>query len=37
MTKAQAAELQVKWKQRVHPLPYEHLNQELESGDAGRL
>ncbi len=35
MTKAQAAELRVKWQQRVHPLPCEHLNQELESSDAG--
>lgn len=37
MMKAQAGELRVKWKQRVHPLPCEHLNQELESGDAGYL
>lgn len=37
MTKAQADEVRVKWKQRVHPLPCEHLNQELESGDAGYL
>jgi hypothetical protein len=29
MTMAQAAELRVKWKQRVDPPPCEHLNLEL--------
>ncbi len=34
MTIIQAAELRVKWKQRVDPPPCEHLNLELEwSGD----
>jgi len=37
MTKGQAAALRVKWKQRVEPLPCQHLNQELDSGDAGYL
>jgi hypothetical protein len=37
MTTAEAEALRVKWKQRVHPLPCQHLNQELESGDAGYL
>ena len=33
MTSAQAAALQAKWKERVDPLPCDHLNQELESRD----
>jgi hypothetical protein len=31
----QAAELRVKWKQRVDSLPCEHLNLELEWSDSG--
>ena len=35
MTITQAAELRVKWKQRVDPPPCEHLNLELEWSDSG--
>ena len=35
MTSAQAAGLRVKWKQRVDPLPCEHLNLELEWSGSG--
>ena len=35
MTITQAAELRVKWKQRVDPTPCEHLNLELEWSDSG--
>jgi hypothetical protein len=37
MTATQAAELRVKWKQRVKPSPCEHLNLELERSDNGYL
>ena len=37
MTGTQAAELRMKWKPRVDPLSYEHLNLELEWGDNGYL
>jgi hypothetical protein len=33
MTTTQAAELRVKWNQRVDPPPCEHLNLELEWSD----
>jgi hypothetical protein len=33
MTKTQAAELQVKWKELVDPPACEHLKQEMESSD----
>jgi hypothetical protein len=35
MTINQAAELRVKWKQRAHLSPCEHLNLELEWDDVG--
>jgi hypothetical protein len=35
MTITQAAELRVKWQQRVDPLPCEHLNLEMEWSDNG--
>jgi hypothetical protein len=35
MTTAQAAELRVKWKQRVDQTPCEHLNLELELTGSG--
>jgi len=35
MTITQAAELRVKWKQRVNPIPCEHLNLELELSGSG--
>ena len=35
MTMTQAAELRVKWKQRVDSPPCEHLNLELEWSDSG--
>jgi hypothetical protein len=35
MTNAQAAGLRVRWKQRVDPLPCEHLNLELEWSGSG--
>jgi hypothetical protein len=37
MTVTQAAELRMKWKPRVDPVSYEHLNLELEWGDNGYL
>jgi hypothetical protein len=37
MTMAQVAELRVKWKQRVDPLPCHHLNLELEWNNSGYL
>ena len=33
MTSDQAAALQAKWRERVDPLPCDHLYQELESRD----
>ena len=35
MTMTQAAELRVRWKQRVDPSPCEHLNLELEFSGIG--
>jgi hypothetical protein len=35
MTITQAAELRVKWKQRVDPIPCEHLTLELELSGTG--
>ncbi len=37
MTVTQAAELRVKWKQRVNPTPCDHLSLELERSDNGYL
>jgi hypothetical protein len=37
MTTTQAAELRIKWEQRVDPPPFEHLNLELEWSDNGYL
>ncbi len=35
MTKDQATELQLNWKQRAYPIPCEHLNLELERNGEG--
>lgn len=35
MTTTQAAELRVKWKQRIDPVECKHLNLELEWTDSG--
>ncbi len=38
MTKAQAAQLEAKWKEQGDPLPLcEHPNQELEASEGGYL
>ena len=37
MTVAQAAELWMKWQERVNPQPCEHLTLELERSDNGYL
>jgi hypothetical protein len=37
MNRSQAAALRQKWSERVHPLPCDHPNQELEHSAGGYL
>ncbi len=37
MTKLQATDLQAEWNKQVHPVPCEHLRQEMENTATGHL